>query len=108
MTDLVTSSEDRPEVHLSPEIFRALDELRDFMFSEVYLRAGARDEHEKAMKLLRDLVQYFFEHPDELPPEYHRAPGDLPTRVADYVAGMTDRYALRTYERLFLPQGWLL
>ena len=108
VTDLVASSEDHAEILLSPEVFRALDELRDFMFAEVYLRAGARDEHEKAMKLLRDLVQYFLEHPDELPPEYHRAPGDLPTRVADYVAGMTDRYALRTYERLFLPQGWLL
>jgi dGTPase len=43
-----------------------------------------------------------------VPQEYHRAPGDLPTRVADYIAGMTDRYALRIYEQLFLPQRWLL
>ncbi len=78
------------------------------MFAEVYLRASAREDHEKAVKLLRDLFAYFLEHPDELPPEYHRAPGDLPTRVADHIAGMTDRYALRTYERLFLPRGWLL
>ena len=42
-----------------------------------------------------------------MPEEYHRAPGDLATRVADYISGMTDRYALRTYERLFLPRGWL-
>ena len=46
--------------------------------------------------------------PEEIPAEYHRAPGDLPTRIADYIAGMTDRFALRTYEQLFLPQGWLL
>ncbi|HEX6844523.1 MAG TPA: deoxyguanosinetriphosphate triphosphohydrolase [Actinomycetota bacterium] len=106
--DLVASSEDRAEIGLSPPVFAALDELRDFMFSEVYLREDARADHEKATKLLRDLFQHFLDHPDELPPEYHRAPGDLPTRVADYIAGMTDRYALRTYERLFLPRGWLL
>ena len=89
-------------------MFRALDDLRDFMFEQVYLRAGAREEHEKAVKLLRDLFQYFLEHPDEMPPEYHHTPGELPVRVADHISGMTDRYALRTYERLFLPRGWLL
>ena len=60
------------------------------------------------MRLIRDLFAYYLEHPEEMPPEYHQAPGDLPTRVADFIAGMTDRYALRTYERLFLPQGWLI
>jgi dGTPase len=107
VTDLVDRSADGPEIQLSSEVFRALDELRDFMFAEVYLRTGAREDHEKATKLLRDLFGYFLEHPDELPDEYHRAPGDAPTRVADFIAGMTDRYALRTYERLFLPRGWL-
>jgi len=108
VTDLVEQSWQQPEVRLSERVFRALDELRDFMFEQVYLREGARGEHERAMKLLRDLFSHYLEHPDELPPEYHRTPGDLPTRVADFVSGMTDRYALRTYERLFLPRGWLL
>ena len=104
--DLVEQSLNRPEVRLSPDVFQALDELRDFMFEQVYLRAGAGQQHDKAIKLIRELFGYFLEHPNELPDEYHRAPGDLPTRVADHIAGMTDRYALRTYERLFLPQGW--
>jgi len=108
VTDLVASSAGTPEVRLSPRVFAALDELRDFMFDEVYLRAGSREEHEKAVKLIRDLFAYFLAHPEELPAEYDRAPGDAPTHVADHIAGMTDRYALRTYERLFLPQGWLL
>ncbi|HTG46575.1 MAG TPA: deoxyguanosinetriphosphate triphosphohydrolase [Actinomycetota bacterium] len=106
--DLVEQSEGKPDVRLSEQVAQALDALRDFMFAEVYLREGAREEHEKAVKLLRDLFAFFLEHPEQLPPEYHRAPGDLPTRVADHIAGMTDRYALRTYERLFLPRGWLL
>ena len=108
VTDLVTASSGQPEIRLSPAVFAALDELRDFMFDQVYMREDARGEHEKAMKLLRDLFAYYLEHPDEVPSEYHSAPGDLPTRVADHIAGMTDRFALRTYERLFLPQGWLL
>jgi dGTPase len=108
VTDLVAASEDGPEVSLSPPVFRALDVLRDFLFSEVYLRTAADDEHDRAIKLLRELFAYYLDHPDELPPEYHRVPGDLPTRVADFIAGMTDRYAVRTYEQLFLPRGWLL
>ena len=108
VTDLVTASQGRPQIQLSPPVFAALDELRDFMFDQVYLRAGARGEQEKAIAVVRALFGWFLEHPDELPDEYHRSPGDLPTRVADFIAGMTDRYALRTYERLFLPQGWLL
>ncbi len=108
VTDLVATSQGRPEVRLSQPVFSALDRLRDFLFAEVYLREGTREEHDKAMRLIRELFAYYLEHPAELPPEYHRAPGDLPTRVADFIAGMTDRYALRTYERLFLPRGWLL
>ena len=108
VADLVTASEGSEQIGLSPPVFAALDELRDFMFDQVYLRTSARDEQEKAIAVVRALFTHFLEHPGELPDEYHRAPGDLPTRVADFIAGMTDRYALRTYEQLFLPQGWLL
>ena len=108
VTDLVAASQDQPEIGLSEPVFRALDALRDFMFEQVYLRKDTQEEHERATRLIRELFQHFLDHPDEMPEEYHRAPGDLPTRVADYISGMTDRYALRTYERLFLPQGWSL
>ena len=108
VTDLVRQSADGSEIRLSDEVFRALDAMRDFMFERVYLRDEARSEQDKAISLVRTLFAHYLDHPDEVPQEYHRAPGDLPTRVADYIAGMTDRYALRTYEQLFLPQGWLL
>jgi dGTPase len=107
VSDLVAMSEG-PEIRLSDDAFAALDVLRDFLFERVYLRDEARAEQDKAIGLVRSLFAYYLDHPDEVPEEYHRAPGDLPTRVADHIAGMTDRYALRTYERLFLPQGWLL
>jgi dGTPase len=106
--DLVAASEGRPEISLSEPVADALLALRTFLFDRVYLRESARAEQEKAVELLRSLFAHYLENPEQVPAEYHLAPGDTPTRVADYIAGMTDRYALRTYERLFLPQGWLL
>jgi dGTPase len=108
VTDLVDRSAEGPEIRLSDTVFRALDALRDFMFERVYLRDEARSEQDKAVSLVRSLFAHYLDHPEEVPEEYHRAPGDLPTHIADYIAGMTDRYALRIYEQLFLPQGWLL
>jgi len=106
--DLVSTSADRPEIGLSEPVGPALHDLREFMFDRVYLREGTQAEQAKAVAVVRSLFSHYLEHPEEIPEEYHRAPGDLPTRVADHIAGMTDRFALRTYERLFLPQGWLL
>ena len=107
VTDLVANS-DGLEIRLSDDVFSSLDVLRDFLFDRVYLRDEARAEQDKAIGLVRSLFGYYLDHPEEMPEEYHRSADDLPTRVADHIAGMTDRYALRTYERLFLPQGWLL
>ncbi len=108
VTDAVTTSQDADEVALSPEILTALDQLREFLFDRVYLREDAREEQRKAIAMVRALFEYYLEHPEEVPGEYHATPGDAPTHVADYIAGMTDRFALRAYEQLFLPQGWLL
>jgi dGTPase len=108
VTDLVRESDGRDEVGLSGRVMEALDVLRDFLFDRVYLRPDARSEQEKAIGVVRALFTHYLEHPEAVPEEYRSAPGDLPTRVADYIAGMTDRYALRVYEQLFLPQGWLL
>ena len=108
VTDLVGRSVDGPEIGLSDDVFQALDALREFLFDHVYLQDEARSEQDKAISMVRSLFAHYLDHPEEVPQEYHRAPGDLPTRVADYIAGMTDRYALRIYEQLFLPQRWLL
>jgi dGTPase len=106
--DIVRSTGEGPDVRMSEPVFAALDSLRDFMFQRVYLREQAAAEQEKAVGVIRALVEYHLEHPEEIPDEYARAPGGVEDRVVDYVAGMTDRYALATYERLFLLQGWML
>ncbi len=108
VSDVVAASEDGPEIRLTPPVAAALDVLRDFMFERVYLREDSAAEQEKAVGVIRALFEHYLAHPEEIPAEYATAPGDTPTRIADYIAGMTDRFALRTYESLFLPRGWLL
>jgi dGTPase len=108
VADLVSVSEGADEVGLSAPVLAALDELREFLFDRVYLRPEERSEQRKAIALVRSLFAYYLDHPEGIPAEYVASGSDLPTQIADYIAGMTDRFALRTYEQLFLPQGWLL
>jgi len=108
VADLVSESEGADEVGLSAPVLAALDELRGFLFDRVYLRPEERSEQRKAIELVRSLFEYYLDHPEGIPAEYVASASDLPTQIADYIAGMTDRFALRTYEQLFLPQGWLL
>jgi dGTPase len=93
---------------MSDPVLSAMTTLREFLFERVYLRGEVRDEHEKAVGMVRALFAYYLDHPEQIPAEYLAAPGDVATHVADYIAGMTDRFALRAYEQLFLPQRWLL
>lgn len=108
VSDIVETTGDGPEVRMSQPVFAALDRLRDFMFERVYLREEAAREQDKAIGVIRALFQHYLKHPGEVPEEYAGAPGSDADRVADHIAGMTDRFALTTYERLFLPQGWML
>ena len=106
--DLVTESTNADEVRMSEPVLGAMIALREFLFDRVYLRGEVREEHQKAVGVVRALFAYYLDHPEQVPAEYLAAPGDVATHVADYIAGMTDRFALRTYEHLFLPQRWLM
>jgi dGTPase len=89
--DLVEASAEAGDIVQSREVGRAMLDLRAFMFERVYLGPEAKAQRELAIKTVRHIFDHFLAHPDELPPD---RPGDLPTRVTDYVAGMTDRFAL--------------
>lgn len=105
--DLVESSRDKGDILLSEEVAAALDELRDFLFARVYVGSVAKQEEDKAIMVLRQLFHYYFEHPEEMPREFRDGEEDLRVRVCDYVAGMTDRYAMRKYQEHFLPRVWV-
>jgi dGTPase len=93
---------------MSDEVLEATNWLRKFMFENVYLAGPAKTEDLKAQGLLWELLQYFEQHPERMPPEHQRiAERDGTKRaVADYIAGMTDRYALDTFTSLFIPSAW--
>ncbi len=90
-------------VGIDPAVLEVMAELRDFMFERVYLSPQMDGEKNRAVKVIRDLVEHFSRHPAEVPDSYTVADADSLTRAIDYVAGMTDRYALRTHDRLFRP-----
>jgi dGTPase len=100
-----TLDADLDGIRLSEEIREAVDGLRDFLYERVYFSQKSRWEFTKTQKVLTDLYNYFCENPGEYIKPYPE--GDpLKKRVGDVVAGMTDRYALRLYEKFFFPQSW--
>jgi dGTPase len=99
--DLVENSAQVGNILLTPRLSEALLTLRAFMFDEVYLRADGDDERRRVRHVVTSLVAHFTAaQPDR--------GAESVARVVDHVAGMTDRYALRTYRELFEPEGWAL
>ena len=88
---------------MEPMALQAMHELRDFMFERVYTAPGIAARKDAAVLVVRQLVDYHLEHPEEMPDSYRDDQADTLTQVADYVAGMTDRFALATHDRLFRP-----
>lgn len=108
VTDMIRASWELPEIRMSPEVADAMRRLRQFLFEHVYIGSEAKREEEKAKRLLQNLFDFFIRHPEELPTDRQSANSDeLPRVVCDYVAGMTDRYALDLYTRYFLPTPWI-
>jgi dGTPase len=107
--NLVENSMDSDTIRLSDEAWSLMDELRDFLFERVYIGSVAKAETEKAVRVLQTLGDYYLEHVELLPLEYQpRDSEELAVKICDYVAGMTDRYALMKYEQLFLPRSWMV
>lgn len=107
--DVVETSQDLEDIRMSGPIAEATDALKEFLYERVYWHPhrGAV-EMEKAQRVLRDLFRYYMEHPDKMQGRPELA--DLPVIeraqvVCDFVAGMTDRYALSRFVRHFLPRG---
>jgi dGTPase len=107
--DLVEHSERAGDIVQGPEAGPAMGRLRDFMFERVYLGPAVRAEHEKIAGVVRRLFEHYVEHPELLPSVQRGGPreqDDLARRVTDYLAGMTDRYCIRAYTELEVPQAF--
>ena len=89
-----------PTIGMSPQILKATNSLREYLFNRVYNRRSAEAEAERAREVVRLLYDYFTGHEDKLPLEYSFYSDEVERRVVDYIAGMTDQYALRLAEEL--------
>jgi dGTPase len=99
--DLVEHSEEAGDIVQGDRVGGAMTALREFMFERVYLGPEATREHEKIRVVVRSLFDYFCAHPDEIPASI--PDGELSRRVTDHMAGMTDRFCVRTFEALNVP-----
>lgn len=108
--DIVTNSMGKNDIVMSEEKYASLRKLRRYMFENVYTNSCAKAEEGKAEHMIRQLFEYYMEHIEALPDEYTRMVwerGETPERiVCDYIAGMTDRYAVTTFQKWMVPLTW--
>ena len=109
ISDVVITSYNKPFVKMSDAVGEKFELLRDFMFENVYLNRNAKREEEKGMHVVRELYQYYLKNLSLLPEEFLKNKDeDGPQRIAaDYIACMTDRYAIADYENKFVPREWI-
>ena len=108
--DIIKNSLQKPEIVMSPPMEKAMRNLRAWMFATVYRGRVAKEEEGRVQGMLRFLYEYYMKHMEALPPEYHwlmQERGEKKERVVcDYIAGMTDQYAIDKFEELFVPKSW--
>ncbi len=110
IVDIINESSGKNDVTMSKTVKAAMDQLRNFMFEKVYIGSEAKIEEKKAQNIIGELYYYFIENPQKLPGssitklDYT----ELDRLVCDYIAGMTDRYAINMYKMIFIPSNWHL
>lgn len=108
--DVVYNSEGKNDIVMSDSINQAIVKLRSFMFREVYTNPKAKGQEKKAEHLLEQLYEYYYKYPEKLPCEYQKMIADgkwsKERVVCDYVAGMTDRFSIRKYREIMIPDVW--
>ncbi len=108
VSSVIEASRGKNDISMTPEVARATDEMRNFLFENVYFNPKAKREEAKARTLLEQLYRYFCANPAKMPEFYYRNTADdsVSRCVCDYISGMTDRYAIDLYKDLFIPKEW--
>lgn len=105
--DIVKHSENLNDIVMSKEVRDAMIGLRKFMFERVYEEPNTKKEEDKIKNIIGPLYEYYLIHVEQLP-EYNKKmidkPGDVPVAVCDYIAGMTDHFAIEKYTEIFIPK----
>lgn len=107
VSSVIEQSTGKNDIIMEDTIHSAMLELREFLFEKVYRNPEAKGEEGRAMDMLKRLYEYFVQNPDKMPEEYNIDESDsVERRACDYICGMTDRYAINTFERIFVPKVW--
>ncbi len=108
VVDAIHSSAEAGTICLSPVVDQALKDLRSFMFENVYRNPVAKSQEQKAKEMLIRLYEYYMAHPEALPADFQPQLSfdGMERTVCDYIAGMTDKYAVDKYSEIFIPAGW--
>lgn len=108
VTAMIDGSRDSDMIRMTDEVGEATAELRKFLFERVYYNPTAKKEENKAMELVERLYDYFLRYPKKMPKLYTEMAQSEPLErcVCDYIAGMTDRYAIELYKDIFVPSVW--
>lgn len=107
--DVIANSEGKNDIVCSPDIRQAMTVLRSFLFETVYTNPMAKGEEGKAKRMLQELFNYYISRPELMPEEYIamiEQGEDREIVVCDYIAGMTDNYAVMKFQEAFEPLGW--
>jgi len=110
VASIIKCSEGKASITIDEEIYKAMWDLRQFMFDKVYLTSASKGEEDKASVVIRQLYYYFVENPLQMPKEFVDMLSKLGVDrvVCDYIAGMTDRYAINKFKQLFIPSDFVL
>lgn len=108
--DVIINSMDQPKIQMSEEVSDAMKGLRKFMFENVYRNPIAKREENKAVQMVKKLYTYYLENIEMVPEEFVRLSvmnGDSKEQIiCDYIAGMTDNYAVKKFQEIFIPESW--
>ena len=107
--NVIINSVDRPVIQMSEEVHEAMQGLRVFMFENVYRNPVAKKEEGKAIHMITNLYEFYIKNPGFLPEQSQnmlKKGEELSRVVCDYIAGMTDTYAVKKFTEFFIPESW--
>jgi deoxyguanosinetriphosphate triphosphohydrolase, putative len=109
VSDIINSSDGENGIYMSEHVRAAMDEFREFMFQKIYHSVDLEPDRKKAKYIVHKLYEYFMAHPDGLPLEFLEREDrwGLELTVIDYIAGLTDMFAINLFEKLFIPAKWI-
>ena len=110
VADAIEASRDSSRICQSPEVEQAMLGLKEFMFENVYTNPLAKGEEIKAQQMLELMFDYYLQDPDRLPADFqeNRVRDGAERAICDYIAGMTDPYAVEQFKKMYIPMGWKL